>query len=74
MIGPARLSCRSGVARAGASRSGALLSAQDEHEDKQMVDGVDVGGDWHLASTDTSLRTAASTTAGEGPHSAWTLE
>ena len=29
MKGPARLSCRSGVARSGASRSGALLTAAD---------------------------------------------
>lgn len=29
MTGPARLSCRSGIARSGASRSGAVLSATD---------------------------------------------
>lgn len=30
MTGPARLSCRSGVARSGASRSGAFLSGTDK--------------------------------------------
>lgn len=71
MIGPARLSCRSGIGRSGASRSGALLSALDEVSDKQVEGGVDVGAAWSLSLSDNSRRSG--NTVGEGPNTGWTI-
>lgn len=75
MIGPARLTCRSGVARAGASRSGALLAVANEIADKIIDGGVDSTGHWAESPTDVvSIRNPPSRTTGEGPSTGWVIQ
>ena len=72
MIGPARLSCRSGVGRSGASRSGALLTVTDAVADVQIEGGVSSDGGWASSLTDDFRRRG--NTVGEGPATGWVVQ
>lgn len=73
MIGPARLSCRSDVGRAGASRSGAILMSIDEVADLRTTSaGVIIDTNWTRLSSDDTARKG--NTTGEGPDNDWVIQ